>query len=231
MTDSPSEDEAGVGGDEPYSTTERIPTEARAKWTYFILGCAILLPWNGDIFRQTTHIICAHVYSAMANATPFFLSRLAGSTFYPTFSSYLSSVYTLTKLACQFYCTFTSKQVGRFYYLVIISERSRIAVVSISPHIHVHHCDDPPCHISVSQHVHSRHTIEFFCICSIQCSLFGSRDWISVYTCLRWGGITWRVIPANCVFGPSCHRGCSQHCTGCQLDHCSLGLVSEIRFD
>jgi hypothetical protein len=65
MSDSPtnyraipsSEDEAGVGGEEPYSTTERIPAEARAKWTYFLLGCAILLPWSGDAFRPTTHLV------------------------------------------------------------------------------------------------------------------------------------------------------------------------------
>ncbi|KAH0840096.1 nucleoside transporter-domain-containing protein [Lanmaoa asiatica] len=67
--------------------------EARAKWTYFLLGCAILLPWN-----------------ALINGTSFFLSRLAGSPFYPTFSSSLSSVYMLTNLVCQFYSTITSKQ-------------------------------------------------------------------------------------------------------------------------
>ena len=27
-------------------------TEALTKWTYFFLGRAILLPWNGDIFFQ-----------------------------------------------------------------------------------------------------------------------------------------------------------------------------------
>ncbi|KAF8132027.1 nucleoside transporter-domain-containing protein [Boletus edulis] len=85
--------EAGVSGDEPYSTIEHIPAAARTRWTYFLLGCAILLPFN-----------------ALFNATPFFLSRLAGSPFYSTFTSYLSSVYTLTKLVCQFYCTLTSKQ-------------------------------------------------------------------------------------------------------------------------
>ena len=109
-----SEDEAGVGGEEPYSATERTLAEARTKWTYFLLGCATLLPWNGDTPRQTAHLVCTDVYPVLANATSFFLSRLAGSTLYPTFSSYWSSVYTLTKLACQFYCTLTSKQVRRF---------------------------------------------------------------------------------------------------------------------
>ncbi|KAF8138672.1 nucleoside transporter-domain-containing protein [Boletus edulis] len=50
--------------------------EAQTKWTYFLLGCAILLPWN-----------------ALINATSFFLSRMAGSGFYPTFSSYMSTAY------------------------------------------------------------------------------------------------------------------------------------------
>ncbi|KAF8132030.1 nucleoside transporter-domain-containing protein [Boletus edulis] len=85
--------EAGVGEDELYSTRERTLDVAQTKWTYFLLGCAILLPW-----------------SAMANATSFFLSRVAGSPIYPTFSSYWNTVYMSTKLICQFYCTFTSKQ-------------------------------------------------------------------------------------------------------------------------
>ena len=46
-----SEDQARVGGDEPYST-ESFPAEARTKWTYFLLGCATLLPWSGDGFAE-----------------------------------------------------------------------------------------------------------------------------------------------------------------------------------
>ena len=107
--------EVGFCRDELYSTTEYILAEARTKWSYFLLGCAILLPWSGDTSRRTTHLVFAHVYSALLNGSSFFLSRLAGSTFYPTFSSDWSSVYTLTQLACQFYCTFTSKQVREFH--------------------------------------------------------------------------------------------------------------------
>ena len=107
--------QAGVGGDEPHSVSERIPAAAQTKWTYFLLGCAILLPFNGNSLQQTIHPVYAHIYSALFNATSFFLSRLADSQFYPTFSSYLSSVYTLTKLACQFYCTITLKQVRKFH--------------------------------------------------------------------------------------------------------------------
>jgi len=176
-------DEAGlgVGGDERvYSTSEQIPTESRTKWSFFLLGCAILLPWNGDVSRKTTRPMCAHVYSVLLNATPFFLSRLAGSPFYPTFSPYLTSVYTVTKLVVQFYCTFTSKQVRRFNRMVIVSEYSRfgiyVAVIQFSPHIRVHYCAARSCHISMSQHVQSRHTWDFFCVCSFQCSLYGGRS-------------------------------------------------------
>lgn len=51
--------EAGVSGDEFYSTSERLSGAVQTKWTYFLLGCAILLPWSGDPFRQTTHSIYA----------------------------------------------------------------------------------------------------------------------------------------------------------------------------
>ncbi|KAF8450333.1 nucleoside transporter-domain-containing protein [Boletus edulis BED1] len=77
-----------------YTTGEQwFSAEAQTKWTYFLLGCAILLPWN-----------------ALINATSFFLSRMAGSGFYPTFSSYMSTAYTLANLVFQSYSTITSKQ-------------------------------------------------------------------------------------------------------------------------
>ena len=38
--------EAGAGGDELHSISERIPDEGQNKWTYFLLGCAILVPWS-----------------------------------------------------------------------------------------------------------------------------------------------------------------------------------------
>ncbi|KAI9574504.1 nucleoside transporter-domain-containing protein [Boletus coccyginus] len=83
-----------IGGDDLHSSTnEWFPARAQTKWTYFLLGCAILLPWN-----------------ALINGTSFFLSRLAGSPFYSTFSSYLSSAYTLTNVVFHFYSTITSKQ-------------------------------------------------------------------------------------------------------------------------
>ena len=35
------------------TTSEPIPAAAGAKWTYFLLGCAILLPFNGDTLCHT----------------------------------------------------------------------------------------------------------------------------------------------------------------------------------
>ncbi|KAF9222057.1 hypothetical protein BS17DRAFT_232536 [Gyrodon lividus] len=74
-------------------TSSDILVDTRIRWTYFILGCAILLPWN-----------------ALINGTSFFLSRLIGSPLYPMFSSYQSSVFTLCNLVSQTYCTITSRQ-------------------------------------------------------------------------------------------------------------------------
>ncbi|KAF8558807.1 hypothetical protein OG21DRAFT_981118 [Imleria badia] len=76
-----------------YTTGEWFPAQAQIQWTYFLLGCAILLPWN-----------------ALINGTSFFLSRLDGSPFYSPFSSSMSSVYTLANLVFQLYSTITSKQ-------------------------------------------------------------------------------------------------------------------------
>ncbi|KAI9573178.1 nucleoside transporter-domain-containing protein [Boletus coccyginus] len=105
MTDSPakycaipsSEDRAydcnsndtGVGRDEH----QHAPAECLTKWTCFLLGCTTFLPWH-----------------VLVNAMPFFLSRLAGSPVYPTFSSYFTGVYTLARLVFQFYSTFSSKR-------------------------------------------------------------------------------------------------------------------------
>ena len=44
-----SDDPEPVGDD---LRREWFPADAQTKWTYFLLGCAILLPWNGDSSRQ-----------------------------------------------------------------------------------------------------------------------------------------------------------------------------------
>ena len=42
-----------------YPTGEWFPAQAQVQWTYFLLGCAILLPWNGDSFLQTAPLLLA----------------------------------------------------------------------------------------------------------------------------------------------------------------------------
>ena len=44
--------ETGDNGDNNIDPTSKcISAEAQAGWTYFFLGCAILLPWNGNASR------------------------------------------------------------------------------------------------------------------------------------------------------------------------------------
>ncbi|KAE9404472.1 hypothetical protein BT96DRAFT_964197 [Gymnopus androsaceus JB14] len=69
--------------------------DARIRWVHFVLGCAVLLPWN-----------------ALITATPYFLSRLAGSSFQSTFSSYLSITFTLSNFLFLAHATATSKQMS-----------------------------------------------------------------------------------------------------------------------
>ncbi|KAL0949190.1 hypothetical protein HGRIS_009268 [Hohenbuehelia grisea] len=83
------DDELGATYDAPSS----LVVEARIRWIHFILGCAILLPWN-----------------VMITATPYFLSRLEGSQYKSTFNSYLSTSFTAANFAFLAHATATSKQ-------------------------------------------------------------------------------------------------------------------------
>lgn len=65
--------------------------DARIRWIHFILGSAVLLPWN-----------------AIITATPFFLSRLEGSSLKSTFSSYLSTSFTVANFFVLAHATVTS---------------------------------------------------------------------------------------------------------------------------
>lgn len=59
----PPVEEAGVSGgdsDDLYSTRECTSSEALTKWTYFLLGCAILLPFSGDTSCSTTYSSSSH---------------------------------------------------------------------------------------------------------------------------------------------------------------------------
>ncbi|KAI0637927.1 nucleoside transporter-domain-containing protein [Trametes polyzona] len=67
--------------------------DSRIRWIHFLLGCAVLLPWN-----------------VMITATPYFLSRLEGSSLKGTFSSYLSCDFTLWNMLFLAHATATAKK-------------------------------------------------------------------------------------------------------------------------
>ncbi|KAI0751483.1 nucleoside transporter-domain-containing protein [Daedaleopsis nitida] len=74
-----------------------LPTQtvvdSKIRWIHFILGCAVLLPWN-----------------ALITATPFFQSRLEGSSLRSTFSSYLSTTFTAANFVFLAHATATAKK-------------------------------------------------------------------------------------------------------------------------
>lgn len=70
-----------------------VAVDAQIRWIYFVLGRSVLLPWN-----------------VMITATPFFLSRLEGSPYSSTFSSYLSTSFTASRFIFLARATAVSKR-------------------------------------------------------------------------------------------------------------------------
>ncbi|KZT12879.1 uncharacterized protein LAESUDRAFT_640138 [Laetiporus sulphureus 93-53] len=75
------------------SANPPVEVDARIRWIHFVLGCAVLLPWN-----------------VMITATPYFMSRLEGSSLQSSFSSYLSTTFTIANFSLLAHATATSKQ-------------------------------------------------------------------------------------------------------------------------
>jgi len=67
--------------------------DGRIRWIHFVLGCAVLLPWN-----------------VIITATPFFLTRLEDSSLKSTFSSYLSTSFTISNFVFLAHATVSSDQ-------------------------------------------------------------------------------------------------------------------------
>ncbi|KAJ6627477.1 nucleoside transporter-domain-containing protein [Mycena sp. CBHHK59/15] len=84
-----SQDDASLTSD----LAPNVVVDSRIQWIHFILGCAVLLPWN-----------------VMITATPFFIARLANSSFRLTFSSYLSCAFTASNFIFLARATITSRQ-------------------------------------------------------------------------------------------------------------------------
>ncbi|KAF8211499.1 nucleoside transporter-domain-containing protein [Mycena galopus ATCC 62051] len=83
-----SQDEVTIADLEP-----EVIVNSRISWIHFVLGAAVLLPWN-----------------VMITATPFFLSRLADSPHRLAFSSYLSCAFTASNFIFLARATITSRQ-------------------------------------------------------------------------------------------------------------------------
>ncbi|CDO74637.1 hypothetical protein BN946_scf184325.g24 [Trametes cinnabarina] len=72
---------------------DHAQVDSQIRWIHFLLGCAVLLPWN-----------------AIITATPFFLSRLEGTSLKSAFSSYLSTTFTAANFAFLGHATATAKK-------------------------------------------------------------------------------------------------------------------------
>ncbi|KAM5534886.1 hypothetical protein V8D89_011441 [Ganoderma adspersum] len=78
---------------EPHSVPSQGLIDSRIRWIHFVLGCAVLLPWN-----------------ALINATPYFLSRVADTPLKSSFSSYLSTTFTAANFGFLAHATATAKK-------------------------------------------------------------------------------------------------------------------------
>ena len=107
------DDEAEVTED--FVTHEHLASsDNRVGWIHFILGCAVLLPWNGTLpalhhVWMRTQIDISTL--ALITATPYFVSRLEGSSLKPTFSSYLSTTFTVANFLFLAHATASQSQV------------------------------------------------------------------------------------------------------------------------
>ncbi|KAI0080672.1 hypothetical protein K474DRAFT_1589283 [Panus rudis PR-1116 ss-1] len=99
FADGPSDEDLEVEENEEDIVESFVAREAvtgvnsRIRWVHFILGCAVLLPWN-----------------VLITASPFFLARLEGSPFKGTFNSYLSTSFTVSNFVFLAHATVSSKQ-------------------------------------------------------------------------------------------------------------------------
>jgi equilibrative nucleoside transporter 1/2/3 len=106
-----------------------IHLDARIRCIMFMLGGAVLLPWNGmssgiiDICTLTGTIV-------MITATPYFLSQLSEGL-RATFSSYVSITFTISNFVFLAQATVTSKQVCRSH--------SSARELQLTPHAGIQH--------------------------------------------------------------------------------------------
>lgn len=93
--------------------SSNAPVDSRIMWVNFMLGAAVLLPWNGaseaPLVLSCEELIYKHL--VMITAEPYFLSQLRHSSMRSTFASYLVTAFTLSNFFCLAHATVTSKKV------------------------------------------------------------------------------------------------------------------------
>jgi equilibrative nucleoside transporter 1/2/3 len=110
-----------------HSTANTVPglsselVDFRVRWIHFVLGCTVLVPWNGIfllsyLMRALTNGNVLSYRIVLITALPFFLSRLSGSPFQETFSSYLSITFLSADFIFLAHATATSKTVRYIPY-------------------------------------------------------------------------------------------------------------------
>jgi hypothetical protein len=95
--------------DEQASTTLSVPPSVW--WSYFVLGAAMLLGFNGNHILNPT-LETNRVFAVMINSIPYFVKRVEGSSFESTLGFYLTSILTLTSFVTLSYATLTSTRVS-----------------------------------------------------------------------------------------------------------------------
>lgn len=103
-------DEEALAG-EFVAQEHSVTHDSRIHWIHFILGCAVLLPWNGALHLDVLNSLLTR-FVALITATPYFLTRLQGSSLKSSFSSYLSVTFTVTNFVALAHATVSAKQVG-----------------------------------------------------------------------------------------------------------------------
>lgn len=96
--------------------SSNAPVDSRIMWVNFMLGAAVLLPWNGA--SETSLALSCELkqpHLVMITAEPYFLSQLRHSSIRSTFASYLATAFTLSNFFFLAHATVTSKKACLFF--------------------------------------------------------------------------------------------------------------------
>lgn len=105
--------EDAIGDD---TTPFDAPVDSRIQWIHFMLGAAVLLPWNGESYSRPTSGPCKLILLVvMITAEPYFLSQLRHSSVRSTFGSYLATTFMLSNFFFLAHATITSKKVRPYH--------------------------------------------------------------------------------------------------------------------